>query len=410
MNLAPVIATILVALIFSVGCRREQPVTGMPAPLTIAPALVDPWKEAALKVEEDRGEPVGRDAKIEIPRQLKHYSDRRRFLGIQVAEWRKHRFHIPHDFADLVMLIRQGEIVELPALGQDYILYGVGFSASDELFTHYDKASGQSVPLYSSDAELQQERDLIADSLKQIEEAINTLKNELLILPKSERVLRATFRAEVAEKERYLTALKKRQQLLNSFYKDNDSRRFFATEYESLASLARNFGERTYDLNDAASRKAFKVRLLSFLRPAALRVLEELAHSYKEKFERHLPVTSLIRPDEYQRQLRETNPNATLTEVPPHTTGLAFDVYYRYMNAAEQHHIMADLARLQDEGKVEALRELRDHFHVFIFADGQPPDESGIKQTLINAGDQLIKRKRGITDKARNDQKIRKAR
>jgi hypothetical protein len=113
-----------------------------------------------------------------------------------------------------------------------------------------------------------------------------------------------------------------------------------------------------------------------------LKVLEEVAKTYKDKFGRPLAVTSLVRPDEYQRQLRETNPNATLIEVPPHTTGLAFDIYYRYMNAAEQTFIMAELGRLQDEGRIEVLRENRDHYHVFAFADGRRPGEDLIQQTL----------------------------
>jgi hypothetical protein len=89
-----------------------------------------------------------------------------------------------------------------------------------------------------------------------------------------------------------------------------------------------------------------------------------------------------VRPDEYQRQLRETNPNATLIEVPPHTTGLAFDIFYRYMSAAEQTFIMSELGRLRDQGRIEVLRENRDHYHVFAFADGQRPDDDLIEQTL----------------------------
>ena len=64
-----------------------------------------------------------------------------------------------------------------------------------------------------------------------------------------------------------------------------------------------------------------------------MKVLEEVAASYHEKFDRPLPVTSLVRPDEYQHQLSKTNPNATRIETPPHSTGLAFDILYRYMTA-----------------------------------------------------------------------------
>jgi hypothetical protein len=80
--------------------------------------------------------------------------------------------------------------------------------------------------------------------------------------------------------------------------------------------------------------------------------------------------------------LNAVNPNATLIETAPHTTGLAFDIYYHFMTKAEQEFVMADIARLEDAGRVEALRELRDHFHVFAFADGHPPDEKLVEQQM----------------------------
>lgn len=354
----------------------------MPAPETARPALLDPWKAAALKVEQDRGEPVGRQASVEVPPQLKHYADRRRFLAIQVAEWRKHRFQTPRDFPELAALIRSGELVEVPPLGADYILYGVGLSATDEPFTHYDKRSGESVQLYGDETELEAAYAQIDEALKQIEENVATLKNGLKESPKAERELLASLRGELAEKERERKALLKKRETLDLFYKPPKSRQLLAAQYGTLAALAADFGGRSYNLQDAASRKALKVRMLSFIRPEALKVLEEIARSYHEKFERPLPITSLVRPDEYQRQLHETNPNATLIDVPPHTTGLAFDIFNRFMTAAEQNYLMGELARLRDEGRVEALRENRDHFHVFAFAEGRPPDEELIKRSL----------------------------
>jgi hypothetical protein len=48
------------------------------------------WTTAAEKVKEDRGEPVGRAAKVDTPSQLRHYSDTRLFLATQVAEVAEH--------------------------------------------------------------------------------------------------------------------------------------------------------------------------------------------------------------------------------------------------------------------------------------------------------------------------------
>jgi hypothetical protein len=111
-------------------------------------------------------------------------------------------------------------------------------------------------------------------------------------------------------------------------------------------------------------------------------MLDEIAASYREKYDRPLPITSLVRPDEYQHALGKVNPNATQIETPPHSTGLAFDIFYGYMSADEQDFVMQYLARLKDEGRIEVLRENRNHFHVFAFVDGQRPDESFINQSL----------------------------
>src|SRR6187549_3844567 len=59
-----------------------------PPPQVPAPA-VNRWKQAALRIEEDRGEKTGRSARVRVPAQLLHYADKRRFLAIQVAGWRE---------------------------------------------------------------------------------------------------------------------------------------------------------------------------------------------------------------------------------------------------------------------------------------------------------------------------------
>jgi hypothetical protein len=141
-------------------------------------------------------------------------------------------------------------------------------------------------------------------------------------------------------------------------------------------------GGRTYDLDRPDDRRAFRARLLSYLRPEALAVMTEIAKAYREEFGRPLAFTSLVRSERYQRQLGETNANATKIEVAPHTTGLAFDIFYRYMTAAEQHSIMALIGRMESEGRLEALRENRDHYHLFAFAQGRRPPERMIAEAL----------------------------
>ncbi|HEX7174029.1 MAG TPA: hypothetical protein VF240_01925, partial [Pyrinomonadaceae bacterium] len=105
----------------------------VPAPTSAAAAEFSPWKLASRMVTEERGEPTGRQAKVEVPGQLRHYSDTRRFLAIQVAEWKEHGVATPHDYADLAALIRAGELVEVPTVGDSYVLFGVGGSADKQL-------------------------------------------------------------------------------------------------------------------------------------------------------------------------------------------------------------------------------------------------------------------------------------
>jgi DNA-binding transcriptional ArsR family regulator len=350
-------------------------------PTSVAAAEPDPWKLAVRQVTEDRGAAMGRQAQVEVPGQLRHYSDTRRFLAIQVAEWREHQVSTPRDFAGLAEMIRARELVEVAPVADSYVLYGVGGLADTGSFTYYDKQARRSVKLLD-DAELGQEYARLNEAATILRAENDALTQELAALGKGERTRRASLRAQIVKKEAALKAMQEQAALLDSYYGAAERRHALADERAALAALAGDFSGRAYDLADAAARKEMKVRMLSHLRPEALAILQELADSYHAQFKRPLPVTSLVRPDEYQHRLGESNANATRIATPPHSTGLAFDILYRYMTAEEQAYVMADIARLRDAGRVEALRENRDHFHVFAFIDGQRPDEDLIRASL----------------------------
>ena len=125
--------------------------------------------------------------------------------------------------------------------------------------------------------------------------------------------------------------------------------------------------------------------MLSSLRPAALKILEEVAAAYHGWFNRPLPVSSLVRPELYQRALRRVNRNAVLIDTPPHSTGLAFDIDYRYMSGGEQTFVMAELARLKLAGRIEAIRERSANYHVFAFLHGTRPSDELITDSLDEA-------------------------
>jgi hypothetical protein len=354
----------------------------------------DPYAEAVSKVEGDRGgEPAGRRAQVEIPSELRQYREARRFLAIQGAAAAEAGARPPHDFAELAERIRAGgELVEVPRFGRGYVLYGVGLTATGAL-THYDLKARKVVPLYSGLEELEaaerglaEERERLANGLKEIEVRLKELG-------RGEREARARLLADAASRRKDMTAVAEKEKLIAAYYgrpgakgREQAGARFFA-EYAAQAALARDFGGRSYDLRDPASSREFQARMLSHVRPAALALLEELGTAYEAKFGRPLPVTSLVRTEEYQRLLRESgNPNAADVAPPPHTTGFAFDVYYRYMTAEEQEFVMGEIARLEDAGRLEALRELRDHYHVFVFAGGRPPAEAEVERVLGRRG------------------------
>lgn len=156
-------------------------------------------------------------------------------------------------------------------------------------------------------------------------------------------------------------------------------------DYESLNTLAKNFAGRSFNLHDPVDREALKSSMLSSLRPVALKILEEVAAAYHQQFKRPLPVSSLVRPEQYQKALNRVNRNAVLIDTPPHSTGLAFDIDYRYMSGPEQAFVMTELARLKNAGRIEAIRERNANYHVFAFLDGARPSDDLISGYLDEA-------------------------
>ncbi len=150
-------------------------------------------------------------------------------------------------------------------------------------------------------------------------------------------------------------------------------------KFNILQKLAGNFSGEKYDLDNPDHRKQMRIRLLRMFHPKAKPILERLAKAYREKFNRPLRVTSLSRSMDYQIGLNKTNPNSFKVRgagsLPPHTSGCAFDLARKHQTADEQNFMMEQLAQMEREGVLDALREgnLNACFHVFIYDDGQPP-------------------------------------
>jgi hypothetical protein len=376
---------IAIALFCMVGCHHKpRPIVMLPNTGTGSGEL---WKEAARQVEEDRNEPMGSRARVEVPEELKQYSNRHQFLGTQVAEVRKQRFQIPLDCGDLIPLIEEGELVEMPPVGKYYVLFGIGGVAGPGPLTRYNIATRSSVPLYGDEEEAKKAAAELTDRIAETTGSIAELVRELHLVGRRDRRRATTLRGEISNKQRLVASLSDSKAVIDFWYGDPVRRAGLFAEHERIAAFASDFGGSSYNLADPDARLEFKRRLLSCIRPPARSVLEEIAEEYDREFKRPLPITSMIRTVEYQRELGEVNPNAARNAVPPHTTGLAFDVYYHYMTAAEQDFLMKEIARMKDAGRVEALREARDHFHIFAFADGQRPSGQLIAESTMEMGE-----------------------
>lgn len=284
--------------------------------LSSAPPAPDPgaWNRAVELVKADRAG-AGAGA-LEVPPELKHYDERYWFLATQVAEIEKYKVHTCQDYLDLASMIEHGDMVPVAAVGDTYVLFGIGQRADDSPFSRYEEDKA----------------------------------------------------------------------LLDQNHEQPDPRPDLSREFESLQRLAKNFNGRAYDLDNPADRLALKMNMLSALRPQALQIMKEVAAAYHAEFGRPLPVSSLVRPEQYQHQLRRVNRNAVTIDAPPHSTGLAFDIDYRYMSVAEQNFLMRELARLKNDRRIEVIRERNANYHVFAFVNGSRPSDDLITASLEKAG------------------------
>jgi len=338
------------------------------------------WAQAVERVKEAREASL--NTALETPTELRHYSDRHWFLATQVAEVRKFNLQSSQDFVDLASMIERGEMVSLPAVTDTYILYGVGAKADDGAFSRY--IDNQTVELYDQN-ELRGAYERHQSARVSLQKEIAGLQTQLGALKQGDRTKRSVLQKEITAREQELKANDEAKALLDQTYARPENRQKLWSDLESLQALARNFAGRSFNLDDPADRQAMKVSMLSSLRPEALKILEEVAKDYHDKFARPLPVSSLVRPEQYQHALNRVNRNAVLIDTPPHTTGLAFDIDYRYMSGEEQNFIMTKLARMKNEGRIEAIRERNANLHVFVFIDGRRPGDELITASLGDA-------------------------
>lgn len=293
------------------------------------------WKTALKKATEPRGgEATGLSAAgaINIPAELRSKPG---FLAIQAATAIEDGLRIPHDYSELALLIKDGQYVELKPVGKNnsYVIYAVGGGANEEAFKHYFIDKGRSVPLFRN--------------MNEYQAGIQSAEN---------------------------------RELAEQFYKSPQGFSLATQEFDFLNQLAQGFNNIKFDLSVGTQRKFFRRKMLTMLRPTTLAFLEELGTIYRARFNRPLAVSSLVRTLEYQTELSKRNTAAAKNDIPPHTTGCAIDLSYKYMTAEEQNFLMNEISKFEKAGRVEALRENNNCYHIFVFPKGHPPSQSSIKR------------------------------
>lgn len=141
--------------------------------------------------------------------------------------------------------------------------------------------------------------------------------------------------------------------------------------YSDLSRLAGDFSGTRYNLDDPSDRVQIRRRLLRMLHPTSKVILYEVADAYLREFGRPLKIIALTRPMDFHIALNAANNNSFKVSgkgvLPPHGTGLAFDIARTHMPVAEQNFVMKKLAEFEREARVDALIEYGENacFHVF---------------------------------------------
>ena len=144
-------------------------------------------------------------------------------------------------------------------------------------------------------------------------------------------------------------------------------------EYNLFKTLADDYDGKKYDLENPADRFALRKRLLQMLNPKAKTVLEKIASSYQQKFNRPLIIKSLGHSMDYQTTINTVNPNSYRVRgkdsLPPHTSGMVFDIYYENLGSEERIFLTNQLLILEKQNIVDALIERSPTyvFHIFVF-------------------------------------------
>ncbi len=138
------------------------------------------------------------------------------------------------------------------------------------------------------------------------------------------------------------------------------------------------------DLTKPKDRLELRKLLLMTIQPSAKIVLEEIAAAYFQKFNRPLRITSLNRSIDYQIDLNKTDASSFLVRnkdsAPPHASGLALDISYKFMTAGEQQFLMDKMAEMENAGTIDGVREAGETTVLHLFVLGENKSYSAMNE------------------------------
>ena len=166
------------------------------------------------------------------------------------------------DFVDLAAMIERGSMVAVPAVTDTYVLFGVGAKADEGVFTRYE--DDHSIDLYNQ-AQLRDAYKRLDDKKSNLQSEIASLKVQSGWRSKRDCQIQSELQKQITAREQELKSTDEDKALLDQFYGQPGSSQKLFRDYEALQALAKNFGGRSYNLDDLLDRQAMKVNMLSSL-------------------------------------------------------------------------------------------------------------------------------------------------
>ena len=158
------------------------------------------------------------------------------------------------------------------------------------------------------------------------------LNKQIAGLNRRDKTRRSELQKQLATQQAQLGSNDERKKRLHELYSQPDFTRASVPRLRIVTDAGERFPRPGFQSREPGGSAGVEENTTQFAAAAGFKLMEEVATAYQRQFDRPLPVSSLVRPEQYQGALRRVNRGAAVIETPPHSTGLAFDIDYRYMS------------------------------------------------------------------------------